>query len=100
MILQVFFALTISALGVAQSTAFAPDTSKAKDSAASIFGILDSKPNIDSSSNEGTTLKTVYGDIEFKNVSFMYPMRPSVPIFRDLCLTIPSGKVTTDNFWS
>ncbi|KAE9455096.1 hypothetical protein C3L33_13012, partial [Rhododendron williamsianum] len=91
-VFKVFFALTISALGVAQSTAFAPDTSKAKDSAASIFGILDSKPNIDSSSNEGTTLKTVYGDIEFKNVSFMYPMRPSVPIFRDLCLTIPSGK--------
>ncbi|KAI8561875.1 hypothetical protein RHMOL_Rhmol04G0376000 [Rhododendron molle] len=91
-VFKVFFALTISALGVAQSTAFAPDTSKAKDSAASIFGILDSKPNIDSSSNEGTTLKTVYGDIEFKNVNFMYPTRPNVPIFRDLCVTIPSGK--------
>lgn len=65
-ILQVFFALTISAIGVAQSTASVPDTSKAKDSAASIFGILDSKPNINSSSNEGTTLKTVFGDIELK----------------------------------
>ncbi|XP_058212255.1 ABC transporter B family member 9-like isoform X3 [Rhododendron vialii] len=91
-VFKVFFALTISALGVAQSTAFAPDTSKARDSAASIFGILDSKPKIDSSSNEGTTLKTVYGDIEFKNVSFMYPTRPNLPIFWDLCVTIPSGK--------
>ncbi|KAF7145062.1 hypothetical protein RHSIM_Rhsim04G0241300 [Rhododendron simsii] len=91
-VFKVFFALTISAVGVSQSTALAPDTTKAKDSAASIFEILDSKPKIDSSSNEGTTLKTVYGDIELKHVSFMYPTRPNVPIFRDLCVTIPSGK--------
>lgn len=91
--LQVFFALTISAMGVSQSTALAPDTTKAKDSAASIFEILDSKPKIDSSSTEGATLEIVKGDIEFKHVSFKYPTRPDVQIFRDLCLNIPSGKV-------
>lgn len=71
----------------------APDSNKAKDSAASIFDILDSKPKIDSSSDEGTTLQNVNGDIEFRHVSFRYPMRPDVQIFRDLCLNIPSGKV-------
>lgn len=91
--LQVFFALTISAMGVSQSTALAPDTTKAKDSAASIFEILDSKPKIDSSSTEGATLEIVKGDIELKHVSFKYPTRPDVQIFRDLCLNIPSGKV-------
>lgn len=72
----------------------APDMTKAKDSAASIFDILDSKPKIDSSSDEGTTLEIVKGDIEFQHVSFRYPTRPDVNIFLDLCLTIPSGKVT------
>ncbi|KAH7838311.1 hypothetical protein Vadar_024867 [Vaccinium darrowii] len=91
-VFRVFFALTISAIGVSQSTALAPDTRKAKDSAASIFEILDSKPKIDSSSTEGTTLEIVKGDIELKHVTFKYPTRPDVQIFRDLCLSIPSGK--------
>lgn len=92
-LLQVFFALTVTAVGVSQTSAMAPDTTKAKDSAASIFDILDSRPKIDSSSDEGTTLANVKGDIEFQHVSFRYPTRPDVPIFHDLCLTIPSGKV-------
>ncbi|KAH7568643.1 hypothetical protein ACOSQ2_011985 [Xanthoceras sorbifolium] len=91
-VFKVFFALTISAIGVSQTSALAPDTTKAKDSAASIFEILDSKPEIDSSSNEGMTLSSVNGDIEFEHVSFKYPTRPDIQIFRDLCLTIPPGK--------
>jgi len=91
-VFKVFFALTIMAIGVSQTSAMAPDSNKAKDSAASIFDILDSTPKIDSSSDEGTTLQNVNGDIEFRHVSFRYPMRPDVQIFRDLCLTIPSGK--------
>ena len=73
----------------------APDTTKAKDSAASIFGILDRKPKIDLSSNEGITLSTIKGDIEFEHISFSYPTRPDIQIFRDFCLSVPSGKVLT-----
>ncbi|KAJ9690876.1 hypothetical protein PVL29_013168 [Vitis rotundifolia] len=91
-VFKVFFALTISAMGISQTSAMAPDTNKAKDSTASIFQLLDSKPTIDSSSNEGTTLANVKGDIEFQHVSFKYSTRPDVQIFRDLSLSIPSGK--------
>lgn len=91
-VFKVFFALTISALGVSQTSAMAPDTTKAKDSAASIFEILDSKPKIDSSKDEGMTLSSVGGAIELRCVSFKYPTRPDVQIFRNLCLSIPSGK--------
>ncbi|ESQ55972.1 hypothetical protein EUTSA_v10024241mg [Eutrema salsugineum] len=89
---NVFFALTVTAVGVSHTSALAPDTTKAKDSASSIFDILDSKPKIDSSSDQGTTLANVKGDIEFKHVSFRYPTRPDIQIFHDLCLVIPSGK--------
>ncbi|GAV90486.1 LOW QUALITY PROTEIN: ABC_tran domain-containing protein/ABC_membrane domain-containing protein, partial [Cephalotus follicularis] len=91
-VFRVFFSLTLTAVGVSQTTALAPDTNKAKDSATSIFDILDSKPKIDSSNNDGITLTNVNGDIEFEHVCFKYPTRPDVQIFKDWCLTIPSGK--------
>ncbi|XP_039124515.1 ABC transporter B family member 4-like isoform X2 [Dioscorea cayenensis subsp. rotundata] len=91
-VFKVFFALTMAASGVSQTSAFGPDTNKAKDSAASIFEILDRKSKIDSSIDEGITLSDVRGDIVFQHVSFKYPTRPEVQIFRDLCLTVSSGK--------
>ncbi|QCD76939.1 ATP-binding cassette [Vigna unguiculata] len=91
-VFKVFFCLTITAIGISQSSALAQDTNKAKDSAASIFNILDSTPTIDSSSNEGRTLEAISGDIDFQHVSFSYPTRPHIQIFKDLCLNIPAGK--------
>ncbi|XP_043688242.1 ABC transporter B family member 9-like [Telopea speciosissima] len=90
-VFKVFFTLIITATGISQSSALGPDTNKAKDSAASIFDILDSKPKIDSSNDVGITLPNVRGDIELQHVSFKYSMRPDVQIFKDLCLSIPSG---------
>lgn len=91
--LQVLFTLSLSALAFSEASAMAPDTNKARDSAASIFELLDSNPKIDSGNNEGMTLSIVKGDIELQNVSFRYATRPDVQIFRNLCLSIPSGKV-------
>ncbi|KAF3449845.1 hypothetical protein FNV43_RR05924 [Rhamnella rubrinervis] len=91
-VFRVFFALSMSAMGVSQSSAMATDANKAKDSAVSIFGILDRKSKIDSSCDEGITLPTITGNIEFEHVSFRYPTRPDIQIFRDLSLSIPSGK--------
>jgi len=92
-ILQVFFALTMAAIGISQSSTFAPDSSKAKVAAASIFAIIDRKSKIDSSDETGTVLENVKGDIELRHLSFTYPARPGIQIFRDLCLTIRAGKV-------
>ncbi|KAH7536918.1 hypothetical protein FEM48_Zijuj03G0037300 [Ziziphus jujuba var. spinosa] len=91
-VFRAFFALTMMAVGVSLSSSLAPDTSKAKTAVASIFAILDRKSKIDSSDDSGTTMESVMGDIEFFHVSFNYPTRPDVQIFRDLCLAIHSGK--------
>jgi ABC-type multidrug transport system fused ATPase/permease subunit len=92
--MQVFFALTMMAVGVSQSSSTARDFSKVGDAAVSIFGLIDRKSKIDASSEEGMTLVTVQGNIELQHVSFKYPARNDVQIFRDLCLRIPSSKVT------
>ncbi|KAH0450718.1 hypothetical protein IEQ34_021410 [Dendrobium chrysotoxum] len=91
-VFRVFFALTMAANSVSQSSALAPDATKAKDSAASIFEILDRKSKIDTSIDEGLMLAEVMGDIQFQHVTFKYPTRPQVQIFKDLCLRMPSGK--------
>ncbi|KAL3652974.1 ATP-binding cassette, sub-B (MDR TAP), member 4 [Castilleja foliolosa] len=92
-VFRVFFALTMAAVAISQSSTFAPDSSKAKSAAASIFGILDRKSNIDPSDESGTTLdNNLKGEIELRHVSFKYPTRPNVQIFQDLSLKIRAGK--------
>ncbi|XP_047055173.1 ABC transporter B family member 5-like isoform X2 [Lolium rigidum] len=88
----VFFALVLAAVGVSQASALASNATKARDSAISIFSILDRKSKIDTISDEGLMLENVTGDIDFTNVSFKYPSRPDVQIFSDFTLHIPSRK--------
>ncbi|KAF8042952.1 hypothetical protein BT93_A1323 [Corymbia citriodora subsp. variegata] len=91
-VFRVFFALTMAAIGISQSSSFTTDSTKAKDAAASIFAIIDRKSKIDSSDESGTKLDNVKGEIELLHVSFEYPSRPDIQIFRDLSLTIHAGK--------
>lgn len=85
----------MAAVALSQSGFVAPGASNAKSSAASIFAILDQKSKIDPSNDSGMVLQDVKGEVEFHHVSFKYPSRPDVQIFRDLCVAIHSGKVTS-----
>lgn len=42
--------------------------------------------------HEGTTLVTVQGNIEFRNVYFSYLSRPEIPILSGFYLTVPAKK--------
>ncbi|KAI4965094.1 hypothetical protein ZWY2020_057507 [Hordeum vulgare] len=84
-VFKVFFALVLATIGVSQTSAMATDSTKAKDSAISIFALLDRKSEIDSSRNEGLTLGEVKGNIDFQHVSFKYCF---AQIFRS-SLTLP-----------
>uniref|UniRef100_A0A9I9CUG2 ABC transporter B family member 21-like n=1 Tax=Cucumis melo TaxID=3656 RepID=A0A9I9CUG2_CUCME len=91
-VFRVFFALTMAAFAISQSSSLAPDSTKAKEATASIFSMIDRKSEIDPSVETGETLENFKGEIEFRHVSFKYPSRPDVQILRDLSLTIRSGK--------
>lgn len=91
--MQVFFALTMAAIGITQSSSFTADSTKAKAATASIFSLIDCESKIDPSDESGTTLESVKGEIELRHVSFNYPSRPDVQVFRDLSLAIHSGEV-------
>ncbi|XP_071927733.1 ABC transporter B family member 11-like isoform X3 [Coffea arabica] len=91
-VFQVFYGLSMAAIGISQSSALSPDASKARSGAASIIALLDLNSPIDSSKTSGIILDNVKGDIAFQNVSFRYPSRPDVQIFKDLCLAVESCK--------
>ncbi|XP_031402386.1 ABC transporter B family member 4-like isoform X2 [Punica granatum] len=91
-VFQVFFALTMAAVGIAQSSSLIPDATKAKTSASSIFEILDRQSKIDSRGESGMKIEDFKGEIEFQHVSFKYPTRPDIQLFQDLCLEIQSRK--------
>ncbi|CAH2063122.1 unnamed protein product [Thlaspi arvense] len=91
-VFRVFFALTMAAVAISQSSSLSPDSSKASNAAASIFAVIDRESKIDPSDESGRVLDNVKGDIELRHISFKYPSRPDVQIFQDLCLSIRAGK--------
>ena len=70
---------------------FAPDIGKAKQATTDLKTLLDRRPIIDSSSMEGQYLKSIKGDVEFRNVHFEYPVRSHVAL-RGLDIYIKSGQ--------
>ncbi|KAH0457329.1 hypothetical protein IEQ34_012644 [Dendrobium chrysotoxum] len=87
-----FLAIAVATLEIAQSSSNRPDSNKAKLVMGSIFAILDRQSRIDPSDESGMLLNMIEGNIEFCHVSFKYPSRPNVQIFRDICFAITSGK--------
>ncbi|XP_030947834.1 ABC transporter B family member 4-like isoform X17 [Quercus lobata] len=91
-VFKVFFALTTAASALSKSSSFFKDFHRAKTAAASIFAIIGRKSKIDPSDESGMTLDNIKGEIKLFHVSFKYPSRPDIQIFKDLHLTIRAGK--------
>ncbi|XP_056163005.1 ABC transporter B family member 21-like isoform X3 [Syzygium oleosum] len=91
-VFRVFLALTNAAIAITQSSSLAQDSTKAKSATASVFEIIDRESKLDLSGESGETLENVKGEIELHHISFKYPSRPDIQIFKDLSLTIHSGK--------
>ncbi|KAM0899554.1 hypothetical protein ACQ4PT_021229 [Festuca glaucescens] len=89
---EVYFALVFTAFGIAQTSAMASDSTKARESATSILALIDMRSKINSTSDEGIKLDKVDGNIHFNHVTFKYPSRPDVQVFSDFTLGIPSRK--------
>lgn len=56
-----------------------------------IMNVIERVPEIDSENNEGQTILDVSGEIEFKQVEFVYPSRPGSVILRNFNLKIAAA---------
>uniref|UniRef100_A0A8C0ZHL9 ABC-type xenobiotic transporter n=1 Tax=Cyanistes caeruleus TaxID=156563 RepID=A0A8C0ZHL9_CYACU len=89
---QVFSAVVFAAMNVGQSSSMAPDYGKARISAQRIFQLLGRKPVIDSYSEQGEKLSHFEGNIEFRNIHFVYPTRPEVQVLQGLSVKVNKGQ--------
>ncbi|KAL2629414.1 hypothetical protein R1flu_014100 [Riccia fluitans] len=89
--IKIIMVFIFAAFGVAETIAMAPDFIKGDESLLSVFRILDRKTEIDPDDPKSEKLTEVEGDIEFQNVAFSYPMRPTIPIFTNLNLRVCAG---------
>ncbi|NXC04269.1 MDR1 protein, partial [Orthonyx spaldingii] len=88
----VFSSVIFAAMNVGQSASLAPDYGKARMSAQRIFQLLDRKPLIDSYSDKGEKLSHFEGNIEFRNIHFVYPTRPEVQVLQGLNVKVNKGQ--------
>ncbi|KAF3056757.1 Leptomycin B resistance protein [Trichoderma lentiforme] len=70
----------------------APDIGKAKNAAAELKNLFNRKPSIDVWSKEGDNINNVAGSVEFRNVHFRYPTRPTQPVLSGLSFTVKPGQ--------
>ncbi|KAL4943698.1 hypothetical protein BDV06DRAFT_189220 [Aspergillus oleicola] len=70
-------------------SSFYSELMKGVGAASRLFELQDRQPTI--SPTKGTKVVTARGPIRFENVSFSYPTRPAVPIFKELNFEIPQG---------
>lgn len=70
----------------------APDMGKAKNAAAELKTLFDRQPSIDVWSKVGESIDNVSGSIEFCNVHFQYPTRPTQPVLSGLSMTVNPGQ--------
>ena len=70
-------------------SSFYSELMKGVGAASRLFELQDREPTI--SPTHGTKVVTARGPIRFQNLTFSYPTRPAVEIFKDLDFTIPQG---------
>lgn len=88
-IMKAFMILIVTALGMGETLAMAPDIIKGNQMAASVFEVLDRKTEI--VSDVGEDVGIVEGVIELRRVEFQYPSRPDVIIFKDFDMKVKAG---------
>ncbi|XP_060270944.1 ATP-binding cassette sub-family B member 5 isoform X3 [Ovis aries] len=91
-VLAVFFSVIHSSYCIGAAAPNFETFTIARGAAFNIFRIIDKKPTIDNFSTTGYKLECIEGTVEFKNVSFSYPSRPSIKILKGLNLKIKSGE--------
>ena len=90
-VMKAFMVLILTAYGVAETIAMAPDIVKGSQALASVFAIIDRKSEIEPNDPLAIVVTKVKGTIELQHVVFKYPARPDVQVFEDLSLRIHSG---------
>jgi len=79
-----FFAVISGFQGMGMINAPLQSLSKGRLAAATIFAIIEQKPNIIQNDVTKKSVEKINGTIQFDKVNFNYPSRPNVKVLRDM----------------
>ncbi|XP_069852222.1 ATP-binding cassette sub-family B member 5 isoform X5 [Dipodomys merriami] len=91
-VLAVFFSVVHSSYCVGAAAPHFENFIAARGAAFNIFQVIDKIPSIDNFSTTGYKPECIEGTVEFKDVSFSYPSRPSIKVLKGLNLKVKSGE--------
>ena len=90
--MSAMMSLMFSAMVSGQISTFMQSKRKALIAASRLYEVIDREPAIDSAGDGGERPARCSGAIAFKDVTFAYPTRPDVPIFRNFSLRVGAGQ--------
>ncbi|KAK9459543.1 P-loop containing nucleoside triphosphate hydrolase protein [Lipomyces oligophaga] len=91
-VVTTLMAMILTTFAVSNISPHARSVTNGIAAAQKIYATIDRASAIDSASVAGEQLETITGDIELKNVKFIYPSRPNVTVLNNFSLHIPAGK--------
>jgi len=91
--IRVFMVLMVSANGAAETLTLAPDFVKGGRAMRSVFETIDRKTEVEPDDVDAAPVpERPRGEVELRHVDFAYPLRPEVPVLRDLSLRARAGR--------
>ncbi|KAL2314232.1 Leptomycin B resistance protein pmd1 [Schizosaccharomyces pombe] len=89
-----FFAVLIASYSLANISPKMQSFVSCASAAKKIFDTIDRVSPINAFTPTGDVVKDIKGEIELKNIRFVYPTRPEVLVLDNFSLVCPSGKIT------
>ncbi|KAG6543543.1 hypothetical protein Mapa_015037 [Marchantia paleacea] len=90
-VIMVIFAVVMGGMALGQISPSISAFAAGRAAAFKMFQVIHRKSEIDVTDMSGIIPENVKGDIDLKDVTFSYPTRPHVPIFKNFTLFIPVG---------
>ncbi|KAJ7553627.1 hypothetical protein O6H91_06G106000 [Diphasiastrum complanatum] len=91
-IFRTFFVLISTGRVIADAGTLTPDWVKSTAAVISVFDILDRKTEINADDNHAEIPGKLQGFLQLMEVSFSYPSRPDVIVFRNLSFEVRTGQ--------